>query len=107
MSQDMWYDRRPWEDSSPVIDQSVGPDQSNQERIVSQRLEQCLAPPAPPPQRVLFAPRFGYPTHEPTITDVVKVEQEWPQPVDSFGRDTYGEYSGTSTPSFSNDLGKP
>lgn len=107
MSQDTWYSRRPWEQMPATVDQSIGPDPTNQERIVTQRMTQFLAPPPPPPQRVLFPPRFGYAQDEPGITDIVKVEEEWPQPRDTYSKDTYGEYSGTSRPSFSGDLGKP
>lgn len=107
MTADTWYSRRPWEQSPVQVNQAIGPDPTNQERIVSDRLAQFLAPPPPPPQRVLFPPRFGYTLAEPGITDIINVAEEWPKPVDTYSRDTYGEYSGTSRPSFSNDLGKP
>jgi hypothetical protein len=76
------------------------------EQLVSDRLRLFLAPPPPPPQRVLFAPRFGYPTDEPSITDVIQADEEWPKPIDTFSRDTYGSYQGSSTPSLTDDLGR-
>lgn len=103
---DGWYQRRPWEQSPARTNQAVGPDPTAMEQLVSDRLKLFLQPPPPPPQRVLFAPRFGYAQDEPSITDIIQVDVEFPQPVDTFSRDTYGSYQGSSTPSLTDDLGR-
>ena len=106
MAADTTYGRRPW--TLPTLpDQAVGPFAPNKERLTSERLMAALLESPPSYEQPLFRPRFGYNRAVPGILDVLDVDEEFPQPVDTFSRDTYGSYSGSATPGYSNDLGKP
>lgn len=115
------YDRtKPWQDQgnwrAPIEPDQVakrwqynGPWSTNMERLTSQALmvmnipgaeiQQMVRPPLP--QIQLFPPRYGYPTGEPGIADVVTIDRNYVEPRISWYSGGVGGYSGTSR----NDLG--
>lgn len=115
------YDRtKPWQSQgdwrAPVAVDSVakrwqynGPWSSNMERLTQQALMVMNIPGAdiqamvrpPLPQIRLFPPKYGYPTTEPGIEDVVTVDRNYVEPRISWYSGGVGGYSGASR----NDLG--
>lgn len=59
------------------------PFQTNQERLVDEALEMALAAPSDAirglQRRPLFLPRYGWPTEQPTIDDVLRQGRDYQQ----------------------------
>lgn len=76
-----------------------GPNESNQERLVRESLENNTLPGDvirnAPPARNLFPPRFGYEMREPTIEDVLATDNRNPD----YRALVSGAFTGTSRPS--------
>lgn len=89
-------------------DYRLGPNESNEERLVSEALAALAGEPAeviaqrrpPLPQVQLFPPRFGYRVDALGIRDVVRLDEIYPQSRIDWSGTTSG-YTGTSYPSLS------
>lgn len=94
---------------SSVPSQAKGPFGLNDDRVDAERMIAEIEDLAQPRVSRPFRPRFGYLKNTPGIVDVIHIDERWqtPPPVDHYYQDTYGQYSGTQTPGWSNDLGKP
>lgn len=110
-----WQDQQDWRVGLPDPDAVAkkwsynGPWASNMERLTQQALmvmnvpgaqiQQMVRPPLP--QIRLFPPKYGYPTTQPGIEDVITVDRNYVEPRVSWYSGGVGGYSGTSR----NDLG--
>lgn len=114
------YDRtKPWQTwRAPVQPDQVarrwqynGPWATNMERLTSQALmvmnipgadiQQMVRPPLP--QIQLFPPRYGYPTTQPGIEDVVTIDRNYVEPRISWYSGGVSGFSGSSRNSLGNN----